>query len=82
MRNKFPIERLGVGFEGTFGVFVQMRDVAALVRAHGFGADAVAHRLLLAVDGMEGSVRVLLPVNFITVDLKEQEAQSAKGRGR
>lgn len=82
MRNKIPIERLGVGFEGTFGVFVQMRDVAALVGAHRLGADAVAHRLLLAVDGMEGSVRFLLPVNFIAVNLKEQEAQSEKGRGR
>lgn len=82
MRNEFLIERLGVGFEGTFVVFVQMRDVAALVGAHGLGADVVAHRLLLAVDGPEGSVRVLLPVNFIAVDLKKQEAQSAKGRGR
>lgn len=70
---RFPAERLAVGREETFGVLVQMRDVAALVRTHSLGADAVAHRLLLAVDGMEGSIGVLLPVNLIAVDLKEQE---------
>lgn len=54
-------------------MFVQMRDVAALVRTHSLGADVVAHRLFLAVDLTEGSICVLLPVNFIAVDLKEQE---------
>lgn len=59
-------------------MLVQMRDVAALVRTHSLRADVVAHRLFLAVDLIEGSSRVLLPVNFITVDLKEQE-QVCKG---
>lgn len=53
-------------------MFVQMRDVVALVRTHSLRADVVAHRLCLAVDLVKGSVRVLLPVNFIAVDLKEQ----------
>lgn len=54
-------------------MFVQVGDVAALVRTHSLGADGVAHRLFLAVDLTEGSIRVLLPVDFIAVDLKEQE---------
>lgn len=54
-------------------MFVQMRDVVALVRTNSLGADAVAHRLFLTVDLIKGSVRVLLPVNLIAVDLKEQE---------
>lgn len=53
----------------TFLVFVQVRDVCALLRAHGFGADEVAHGLLLAVDLAEGAVQVPLPVDLIAVDL-------------
>lgn len=54
-------------------MFVQVRDVAALFTTHSLRADVVAHRLFLAVDLIEGSIRVLLPVNFIAVDLKAQE---------
>lgn len=50
-----------------------MRDVAALVRSDSLCADGVAHGLFLAVDLIEGSVCVLLPVNFITIDLVEPE---------
>lgn len=50
-----------------------MRDVAALVRSDGLRADAVTHCLFLAVDLIEGPVRIPLPVNFIAIDLEEQE---------
>lgn len=50
-----------------------MRDVTALLRSDGLCADAVTHCLFLAVDLIEGPVRILLPVNFITIDLAEQE---------
>lgn len=52
-------------------MFVEMRDVTALVRSDSLCADGVTHRLFLAVDLTEGSVCVPLPVNFITIDLVE-----------
>lgn len=57
----------------TFWGFVQECDVFPIIRTHCFGADAVAHGSLLTVDLTESTVQVLLPVNFITVDLKRQK---------
>lgn len=50
-------------------MFVQVCDVGPLLRAHGFGADAVADRLLLTVDLAESAIQAPLPVDLITVDL-------------
>lgn len=57
----------------TFRMFVKVRDVIALVRADGLCADKVAHCLLLRIDLCEGPVCVPLPVDFVTVNLQEQE---------
>lgn len=56
---------------GTFFVFVQVRDVGPLVRAHCFGADAVADSFLLTADLAESAVQVPLPEDLIAVDLLE-----------
>lgn len=53
----------------AFLVFVQVCDVCALLRAHGFGADVVANGFLLTVDLAERAVQVPLPVDLIAVDL-------------
>lgn len=53
----------------TFWVFVQVRDVFPLLRAHCFGADAVTDSFLLKVELAESAVQISLPVDFITVDL-------------
>ena len=53
----------------TFLVFVQERDVCPLVRAHSFGADAVADSSLFTVDLAKSTIQVPLPVDLITVDL-------------
>lgn len=61
----------------AFLVFVQVCDVSALLRAHGFGADVVANGFLLTVDLAEGAVQVPLPVDLIAVDLgKARTAQT------
>lgn len=50
-------------------MFVQVRDVCPLIRAHCFGADAVTDSFLLNVKLAESTIHIPLPVDFITVDL-------------
>lgn len=57
----------------AFLVFVQVRDVCSLIRAHCFGADEVANGFLLAVDLAERAIHILLPVDLITVDLSHKK---------
>lgn len=56
--------------DDTFRMLVKVCDVAAFVRAYGFGADEVAHDLLLAVYLGEGPIWAPLPVDFIAVHLR------------
>lgn len=51
-------------------MFVQVCDVVTLISAHCFGADEVPDGFLLTVDLTESSVKVPLPVDFITVHLR------------
>lgn len=53
-------------------MFVQGCDICPLIRAHRFGADAVADSFLFTVDLFKCAVQVSLPVNFVTVDLPEK----------
>lgn len=55
----------------TFGMFVKVRNIIAFFRANRLCADAVAHCFFLAVDLSKGPVCLLLPVNFVTVNLGE-----------
>lgn len=59
----------------TFWMFVEVRDVYSLVRANGFGANAVAHRILLTVYLSEGAIGVLLPIDLITVHLQNAHSE-------
>lgn len=62
-------------FDDTFRVFVKVCDINAFIRANSLCADEVAHCLFLTVDLSEGPIYVLLPVDFITVNLGEQETE-------
>lgn len=60
-------------FDETFRVFVKVCDIDAFIGANSLGADEVAHSLFLTVDLTKGPIDILLPVDFITVNLWEQE---------
>lgn len=64
---------MGIWFNDTFRVFVEVCDIVAFIRANSLRADEVAHRLFLTVDFTEGPIYVLLPIDFITVNLREGE---------
>lgn len=61
----------------TFLMFVQVRDVCPLFRAHCFSADEVADSFLLTVDLAECTIQALLPVDLITVDLTRKYQEKA-----
>lgn len=61
--------------DDTFRVFVKVCDINAFIRANSLCADEVAHCLFLTVDLSEGPICVLLPVDFITINLGEQETE-------
>lgn len=58
-------------------MFVQVRDVRPVIRAHCFSADEVADGFLFTVDLAERAVQVPLPVDLIAVDLTRKYQQKA-----
>lgn len=56
----------------TFWVFVEVCDIHTLVWANSLGADAVTYCVLVNVDNTEGSTCSLLPEDYITVHLEQE----------